>query len=262
MARHVYEKGEKNGYRIEVTQDEYAESPQDWNNDIQIMIDMRNRHIAAEFCDRVERPKDDGTVEIKYVVTQYKSFEEVDEAVERGELFSRSLYGYEHSGFAISAAPFGCRWDSGVAGRIVAREEKHIHDSKQIDAYIEAWNQWFSGDVWQFDVIDANGEIVDSGCGFYGDPAEALRGGIARVEELPLSEPEAVVEKRRADTMLTLLDSIREDLVEIVTQTAGDRDLASVRVLAEGVLGKLNSFEIDRIEAASKALSPSRVEVK
>ena len=92
------------------------------------------------------------------------------------------IYMYEHSGMTISINPFSDPWDSGQVGFYFmtkgrawhewgypltkARREKAI---KCLEAEIAAYDQYLTGDVWGFQIIDAEDKETDSCWGFYGD---------------------------------------------------------------------------------------------
>lgn len=92
------------------------------------------------------------------------------------------VYLYDHSGTVLKTSPFSSIWDSGQVGFIVAtrkdvlaeyntkRLTKKIkeHAFKQLEAEVEVYNQYQSGDVWGYEITDEEGEIVESCYGFFG----------------------------------------------------------------------------------------------
>lgn len=101
-------------------------------------------------------------------------------------LASSPLYLYDHSGITMSTTPFSCPWDSGTVGCIMVfaddmkREEgvkrmgKHIRQrleeqaQKIIESEVKVYDQYLTGDVYGFEIRDENGDVKDSGWGFYG----------------------------------------------------------------------------------------------
>ena len=93
------------------------------------------------------------------------------------------LYLYDHSGQTISTKPFGCRWDSGQVGFIYVSRKKLLEEyggkkvtkkmlekaEKVILSEVELYDSYIRGDVYGFKEYDADGEEIDSYCGFYGD---------------------------------------------------------------------------------------------
>ena len=86
------------------------------------------------------------------------------------------LYLYDHSGLALSAAPFACRWDSGQVGYAVISPEVIADDFEGkrelaegcLRSEIEVYGYYVSGEVYGFTLFDEEGEVADSCGGFYG----------------------------------------------------------------------------------------------
>lgn len=93
------------------------------------------------------------------------------------------LFVYEHSGIAMNTRGFSCPWDSGQVGYIYATPEmirkeygvkivtKSVREkvTKLLEAEVETYHQWLSGDVWGIVVEDMYGDVVESCWGYYGD---------------------------------------------------------------------------------------------
>ena len=91
------------------------------------------------------------------------------------------IYWYEHSGISLSIEPFPCQWDSCLGGYIaisreqirkeysVSRVSKDILSKVEsvLKAEVEMYSKYLNGSVYEFSIIDSEGEIVDSCCGFY-----------------------------------------------------------------------------------------------
>lgn len=81
---------------------------------------------------------------------------------------SLPVYAYVHSGTTIATAPFGCKWDSGLAGVIYvelsnpefAAVEKAL---ELLQGEIKILDQELTGDVWYYNIEDG-----DSCGGLYG----------------------------------------------------------------------------------------------
>ena len=83
------------------------------------------------------------------------------------------LFAYVHSGVSLSLGreyPFNCPWDSRQIGFVLVRRDvgRKANRTQAAELCIETWNQYLSGDVYGFVVKDAQGENLDSCCGFYG----------------------------------------------------------------------------------------------
>ena len=92
------------------------------------------------------------------------------------------LYMYDHGGITIATKPFGCRWDSGrigfafvLKGEILSSFARHRMTKKM---YEQAWkvieedvsilDQYLTGDVYGFQLYNADGDVEEDCWGFYG----------------------------------------------------------------------------------------------
>ena len=88
------------------------------------------------------------------------------------------LYLHDHGcgGITMSTGAFSCPWDSGQVGYIYCIladvDREWAGDREKALAYlkgeVETYNQYLTCDVWRYVIEDANGESVDSCCGFFG----------------------------------------------------------------------------------------------
>ena len=97
------------------------------------------------------------------------------------------LYLFDHSGITMKTTPFSCPWDSGWVGLIYitkARVRKEYNwkvitkdrAEKILDylrAEVETYDQYLTGEVYGYKVLNPDGEDVHSCWGFYGDDHEA-----------------------------------------------------------------------------------------
>jgi hypothetical protein len=123
--------------------------------------------------------------------SNYKSHKLIDMAEAKGLVFMRKpIYMYDHSGITISMKPFSCPFDSGQVGeiivltetvkkefgvkRITTQKRKEIEEKvlRNMEGEIETYDFYLRGDVFGFQILDEDDEIVDSCYGFYGDDFE------------------------------------------------------------------------------------------
>lgn len=96
------------------------------------------------------------------------------------------VYMYEHGNIALSLKPFNCPWDSGQLGEIfvftdevkeefsVKRFGKKIKAEiiaktmRNMESEVEIYSQYLSGEVYGFQIVDEDDEIIDSCYGFFG----------------------------------------------------------------------------------------------
>jgi len=63
------------------------------------------------------------------------------------------------------------QWDVSQLGAVLIskKEARSRKKAKElVQALIETWNQYLSGDIWGYIIEDKNGEVVGSCWGFYG----------------------------------------------------------------------------------------------
>lgn len=146
------------GIDIEINQDEYPESPRDWDN-LGTMVCFHSRYNLGDKHDY--------------------SIEDVQEIYNNSkEYISLPLFLYDHSGITMNTTGFSCGWDSGQVGVIFVsrkkvREEfnvKRISNKleKKIISYlvgeVETYDQYLTGNVYWYNIDETN----DSCSGYFG----------------------------------------------------------------------------------------------
>jgi len=164
-------------YLIEIIQDDYTESPREWDN-LGTMICFHSRYNLGDKHD--------------YQFYDYDSWDEQRKDIEKKEnsCVILPLYLYDHSGITISTIPFGCNWDSFQVGWIVISKEKvrKEYNVKRInkeliekvtnilEGEVKTYDQYLTGDVYGYRVSKVtecelgheHKEEVDSCWGYYG----------------------------------------------------------------------------------------------
>jgi len=107
------------------------------------------------------------------------------------------LYLYDHSGITMNTTGFHCPWDSGKVGFIYAKADAEDLEREQIEKNLKGevltYDDYLRGDVWGFQILGEDEEIVDSCYGFYGNKIDGLLSYIP--EELHAEAIEAWEEK-------------------------------------------------------------------
>ena len=94
------------------------------------------------------------------------------------------LYLYDHGGISMSTGSFSCPWDSGQVGFIYMDRETILREApgnpkiltkkakqwatKYLEAEVEYYDHYLTGEVYGFIVEDEDGEQLDSCWGFFG----------------------------------------------------------------------------------------------
>lgn len=150
------------GYDIDIKVDELAECPDFWGNeDLFLVYDHR------DFC--IERKGYDPTEIYEHCMENKKWFYE--------GYYVFPVFAYIHSGVSLSLGnnsyPFNDQWDVSMKGFVLLKRMKgwswQRNKAKKIAPYlITEWNQYLSGDVYYYNVDEAN----ESCGGFYGHDFE------------------------------------------------------------------------------------------
>lgn len=155
--------------RLKLVQDSSPESPRTWDN-LGTMVCFHNRYDLGD--------------NHNYNSDDYNSWEEMKKAIikEENTAVILPLYLYDHSGISISTGAFSCRWDSGQIGFIFVSKEKALEEfggkivtaklkeriEKILEGEVETYTQYVEGDVYGFQIVDEDDDIIDSCYGFYG----------------------------------------------------------------------------------------------
>lgn len=166
---------------LKIVQDSNGESPREWDNLGTIAYKSRNYTLGEEKIDdpiewledMLDRPR-------KYEYTNER-LEEL-ETIFFEKYIALPVYKYEHSGIAISTTPFSCSWDSGKIGYIYISKEdtRKEYSVKRITnkikekvlsvlkGEIEIFNTYINNDIYGFQILNEDEDIIDSCYGFYG----------------------------------------------------------------------------------------------
>jgi len=151
------------GYQIEVLQDTHPSNPRtSWDN----LGTFYSRYGEANFSD-----------------INQGDIQSTLNWLDVNEYIYRVVYGHSHGGATIrTSAPFGCQFDSGIAGIIAVSKDKvrteygwknitkerHNQILKYLDGEIETQDDYLTGNVWGYDVTK-DGEDIASCWGYFGD---------------------------------------------------------------------------------------------
>lgn len=168
---------------VKVVQDTDPSSPREWDN-LGVMACWHRRYNLGDV-----QPKQDPAEWLK-------------ENAPEGSIVL-PLYLYDHSGITMSVGSFGCQWDSGQVGWIVATPEairkafmvKRITKATRAKAEaclkgeVKTYDDFITGNVWGFTIESTHDcgecgskvhedEHEDSCWGFFGDDLEGMKGHV------------------------------------------------------------------------------------
>lgn len=163
----------ENGNTLEIIQDENLDNPREQWESLGTMVCFHKRYLLGD-KHTFKSEQFGGWGDMKQTLTRT-----LDVAV------ILPIYMYDHSGLTIKTTPFSCPWDSGQIGYIFVSKEKARKEYKVkrlskkklalienvLLAEIETYDQYLTGDVYGYKLLDSEGNEIESVWGFYGsDP--------------------------------------------------------------------------------------------
>lgn len=205
---YTYETREVDGMGVRIVYDQDPESPRQWDN-LGTMICWHrrynlgdeHRHTDPTAFKRQLAIDADRTVEsrIDYwenregylrLRPNYKACDEIvekliDKVLDKYYIIV-PLYLYDHSGITMSTGPFSCPWDSGRVGYIYISIKdvkktwswQHMTKSKvqnviqHLVSEVKIYDDYLRGDVFGFEILDEDGDAIDTCYGYYGTDFE------------------------------------------------------------------------------------------
>lgn len=146
----------KGNYELEILQEEYPESPREWDN-LGTMICFHRRYNLGD--------------------KHNFSVEEAEEMMKGKDIcVSLPLYLYDHGGITMNTGSFSCKWDSGQVGWIFVTKEQVRKEynvkkiskdliekvTRVLEGEVETYDQFLTGDVYGYRVSKV--EVCDKGC--------------------------------------------------------------------------------------------------
>lgn len=169
---------EVRGYTCKVLYDDDPMSPNDWDTLGTIYANSRRDNPQGHTMDEIMVETGVGDDEMQ-IDTNY--------------LFVR-IYAYEHSGIALHSCrgPRRCGWDERLFGVMAVHKDKaaeEFGDLKNVENYekvmkclegeVEAWDRYYQGEVYGYEVLDEDECVVDSCWGFYCDAKEVMEEAVS-----------------------------------------------------------------------------------
>ena len=203
---------EKDGIIGKIYQDEYAESPRDWDN-IGKMICWHKRYTLGEEK-LLELWSESKECSLKNLTDNCSGWDEVEEVLKKefGAVVILPLFLYDHSGISMRTYPHGqhAGWDGGYVGFIFATKEDILKGWEKkkltkslltkakgcLEGEVETYSQYLEGDVYHYIVEDENGEMLDSCGGYFG--FDETKKEVERVVDFYVKEHKTDLESTKA----------------------------------------------------------------
>lgn len=158
-------------FTINIHYDENAENPRDWQDCLTTIVAFAPRHGGAMFDKH------------QYCRGDFDSLDQVKKHLEENlsPLIIKPLFLYDHGSQSVSTKPFGDRWDSGQIGFVLITRENQakmgVNDDNlesALEAEIGELDSYLQGQVFGYEILDADGDIVESCWGFIGEMRYAI----------------------------------------------------------------------------------------
>jgi hypothetical protein len=163
------------GETLNIYYDDYCESPRDYDNISTLILKNIINESHFMFDNNIVYDNEEHCI-IELTKDIKKEFGS------QNILAICPVWKYEHSGVVFSLSPFSCRFDSGFVGFMVvlkseARKQlgvKRLSKEKQRQALeyayseFKVFNEYAQGNCLRFEVLDKDGNEIDSCGGFYG----------------------------------------------------------------------------------------------
>jgi hypothetical protein len=161
---------------IEITQDGEPDNPREMYDNVGKMVCWHRHYILGD-----EQPtcSPDEYLTKLMIDREYELHRKwVPEDIDRKHaedyinkhFFVLPLYLFDHGGISMSAAPFDCPWDSGQVGFIYAERNCTEYSDLRAGllAEVKTYNQYLTGEVYEYAIKDEEGSVLDSCYGFFG----------------------------------------------------------------------------------------------
>lgn len=158
----------------------------------------------------------------KALVRQYKALEVLP------------IYMYDHSGQTIATTPFSCKMDSGQIGfAFINKEVLNEWGFKSRKGYegsakqtleeaiiqnVKVYDDYITGNVWEFEVVNSEDEILDSCSGYFGDlgKEQAIEEAKAFIDSEVEEQSAMLTNEVIADNLLSDIEAYKENIKEII----------------------------------------------
>lgn len=130
--------------------------------------------------------------------------DEIRDGIESGELIGLPVYAYVHSGATIRCGAFNDPWDSGQSGFVYCDKERGIKECgsveqalKCLESEVAVFDAYLTGQVFGYEVVDADGEHLDSCWGFYDTDDDKYGGALEEMRNAAQYHAKEVAEAKR-----------------------------------------------------------------
>lgn len=153
------------GETLRIDYDRDPMDPREWDNLGKFLVPPRCEYVPAEAEN----------------ILNWEDAEDDEKTLDAAGYLYLPVYVYDHSGVAYNTTGFSCPWDSGQIGYYVVSKSdlRKEYGCKRITAKIrkialrtmraevETYGAYRNGEVYQFTIEDASGDVIDACGGYY-----------------------------------------------------------------------------------------------
>lgn len=156
------------GFTIQISRDEDPQNPRD-NDNCTKMICLHRRYRLGDSHN--------------YTETVGLSLRLIDDF---NPLLMKPLYLYDHGGLSIQTKAFSDGWDSGQVGFVLVNLEQCLKMGFKavdltparleqiIDAEVAEYDNFLQGNVWGYEILNIDGEVIEDCWGFNGEIKDVM----------------------------------------------------------------------------------------
>lgn len=147
-------------------------------------INYKNYQIRIHHDDCPQDPMD---MSDEKIISYHRNYGTDHGFTDREDLFEHAkntnqilypIHAYIHGGISLSLGTSSCPWDSGLYGYLLidpakwSKKRKCPTIDKAAEAILKVYNQYAEGECYWYEIIDKDGEQVNTLSGFYGSEHE------------------------------------------------------------------------------------------
>lgn len=163
-------------------------------------------------------------------------------------IVSLPLYLYDHSGISMSCSEFSDKWDSGQVGFIYVTDEKVSEEwggdrdaaIRYLKGEVEEYDAYLTGQVFLYEILDLDGECVDSCSGFYGED-HCVEAGRAAVKAI-VDDPKHIYDLARK-----VFEDLRIEYRKAMGRHVGSENLTDIETKVDAYFSENSEQIVDKI---------------
>lgn len=141
-----------NNHKLVITNDEYAESPNEWQNEEMFLV-----YEHRQFDVRREGFKPVDIYDFQRELTKAPTKQDMNSVYDFSGYYIYQVNAYIHSGITLSLQSIGDKWDTSTTGFILVSRDLVQTDEEAQDIaqkLITRWNKYLGEEVYRFELYE------------------------------------------------------------------------------------------------------------